>query len=54
MKVKDLDETTHILIEHRDMEELIKGAEDDGVDTELLWAIYKWLKKNNKLTSKNK
>jgi len=54
MKVKDLDADKYVLIERKDVEELINGAEDKGVDTALLKAVYTWMEKNNKLTNKNK
>jgi hypothetical protein len=54
MKVKDLDADKYVLIERKDVEELINGAEENGVDTSLLKAIYSWMEKNNKLTNKNK
>lgn len=54
MKVKDLDADKYVLIERKDIEELIKSAEENDVDTELLKAIYSWMEKNNKLTNKNK
>lgn len=52
MKVKDLDAEKYVLIERKDIEELINTAQKKDVDTELLKAVYTWMEKNNKLTGK--
>jgi hypothetical protein len=45
--MNELDTNEYILIRRKDYQDLIDGAKQDEVDTELLEAIYKWLNSHN-------
>lgn len=55
MKLKDLKSEEWLLISRKDYQDLIDKAASNGVDTDILKAVYNWLiDKNQLLTKKDK
>ncbi len=54
MKLKDYDSEEWLLVSRKEYQSLIDKAAANGVDTELLKAVYAWLIDKNQLTKKDK